>query len=128
MKNSAINTNVENMDERTMEIIVQNIAAVYRKCQAAIQSRHTHADETEISYEARYIDTVDRMLACCEKHTRLIIRKSYLETDEKQWFRQYFSEGTYRREKRKALKEFVGMVDYLKTVSKQRAAAAALTR
>lgn len=115
---NAIETNrKKELNDNELQKVMGYLGTLYR--QAALRVDLTDHDKPQSALTGRYLDdrsfiySIDRSLQDCSKETQLVIRKQFLEVNEKNWYLQFFSQGNFRKILLNAIREFLRIMDLL---------------
>jgi len=107
------------LNDYELQKIMSYLGELYR--QASLRIDLTDHDKPQSVVSDRYLDdrsfvySIDRSLQDCSKETQLVIRKQFLEVNEKNWYLQFFSQGSFRKILLNAIREFLRIMDLLCT-------------
>ena len=105
------------LNDYELQKIMSYLGELYR--QASLRIDLTDHDKPQSVVSDRYLDdrsfvySIDRSLQDCSKETQLVIRKQFLEVNEKNWYLQFFSQGSFRKILLNAIREFLRIMDLL---------------
>jgi len=105
------------LNDYELQKIMSYLGELYR--QASLRIDLTDHDKPQSVVSDRYLDdrsfvySIDRSLQDCSKETQLVIRKQFLEINEKNWYLQFFSQGSFRKILLNAIREFLRIMDLL---------------
>ena len=117
MANATEANRKKELSDHEVQKIMDYLGELYR--QAALRVDLTDHDKPQSAVSGRYLDdrsfiyTIDRSLRDCSKETQLVIRKQYLEVNEKNWYLQFFTQGSFRKILMNAIREFLHIMDLL---------------
>ncbi len=94
-----------------MMIMSKAVGETYRCCKTRMKyyERMAIVSENQKEYQddLALVTIVDLTLENCSRVSQLIIRKEFLEINDKNWYMEFFSRTTFYRNKKKAVKEFI---------------------
>ena len=105
------------LNDYELQKIMSYLGELYR--QASLRIDLTDHDKPQSVVSDRYLDdrsfvySIDRSLQDCSKETQLVIRKQFLQVNEKNWYLQFFSQGSFRKILLNAIREFLRIMDLL---------------
>ncbi len=113
-----LNTNAKEMNDNDMEVIIRHLGNLYRQASMRIDlEENEHPNEkpsVQAANDSAFIYRIDRSLLCCSTETQWVIRREFLEANEKEWYLRYISKYSFRRMRKKAIREFLGILDLVR--------------
>ncbi len=103
------------LTDQQIHRILKCIGKVYRDAALRVDvAEHDAPDQPlqkKLIDDRSFVYRIDRSLQNCSKETQLVIRKEYLEISDQDWYKDLFGERAFRRIRKKAGREFLGIMD-----------------
>jgi hypothetical protein len=93
--------------------IMQKLGDLYRTALRRIDMSELSGGMTPASIrdDINMKNLMERTLKDCSADTKLIAGKDFLEISDKKWYATYYSQSAYYRKKKKAVEEFLELLD-----------------
>lgn len=105
---------IEDMSTRELSRIMKYLGSIYRKA----KKRSDLADYSGMpgtrmyEYDRQLIFLIDRTLQDCSRENSLILRRTYFENEDANWYVGFLSPSAFYRLKKEATVEFLNCLDY----------------
>lgn len=105
---------IEDMSAKELSRIMKYLGGIYRKA----KKRSDLADYSGMpvskmyEYDRQLIYLIERTLQDCSRENGLILRKTYFENQDEDWYAGFLSQSTFYRLKKEASVEFLNCLDY----------------
>ena len=101
---------------QTMKAALTQIGREYRNSKRRMDlSEIEHIVSTnrrQYNRDAEFVTYIDRMLKDCNEQTRFIIRNEYLNNNDPEWYKPYYSQSAFYRRKKQAVEQFGQTLKY----------------
>ncbi len=95
--------------------IMKHIGDIYKKAKKRVDVFHFNncIEENWAVYDAdrQLIHLIERTLRDCNSDTKNIIQHDYLRVSHSRWYEPYYSRTSYYRLKKKAIEEFLTLLN-----------------
>ncbi|MBP3891502.1 MAG: hypothetical protein J6D29_04945 [Solobacterium sp.] len=92
-------------------LIVKKVVEVYRlstqKVEYYVYANCVRENQQEYEDGRNYVKKIDQVLENCKPNTQKIIRKDFLEMNDRWWYRVHYGKSQYYRLRKEAVLEFV---------------------
>ncbi len=94
-----------------MRVIMEYLGACYRRAKRKTDIRRrcgsVREDDPVYRSDMNLIYMVERTLADCQASTRNIIQHDYLQVSDPEWYKVFYSDSVYFRNRKLAIKEYI---------------------
>jgi len=94
--------------------IVSYVGRLYKNAKCIVdmyEMNETSVLDDNYMQQKALLNIVDRILLQCDSQSRFLLKNVYFKNNEKKWYQQYYASSTYYRLKKKAVDEFVELLD-----------------
>ena len=105
---------IEDMSARELNSIMKYLSGIYKRAKKRSDlADYSHAGPSEMyRYDRQLIYLIDRTLADCSRQNSMILRRTYFENDDSEWYTEFLSPSAFYRLKKEASVEFLNCLDY----------------
>ena len=105
---------IEDMSAKELSRIMKYLGSIYRKAKkrSDLADYSGLPDSKMYEYDRQLIYLIERPLQDCTRENGMILRRTYFENQDEDWYAGFLSQSTFYRLKKEATVEFLNCLDY----------------
>ena len=105
---------IEDMSAKELSRIMKYLGSIYRKAKkrSDLADYSGLPDSKMYEYDRQLIYLIERTLQDCTRENGMILRRTYFENQDENWYAGFLSQSTFYRLKKEATVEFLNCLDY----------------
>lgn len=105
---------IEDMSAKELSRIMKYLGSIYRKAKkrSDLADYSGLPDSKMYEYDRQLIYLIERTLQDCTRENGMILRRTYFENQDEDWYAGFLSQSTFYRLKKEATVEFLNCLDY----------------